>query len=114
MVAAAADPKPPLSRLPMAPLDCKCNGGVNRSMGKMAVSSFAGDLPERRFSGALGDDYELWSLARPFLGEVHEVIVRAVHSFTQARDRPVRALDIGMGMGDGAITGFYSPMHSCR
>jgi ubiquinone/menaquinone biosynthesis C-methylase UbiE len=74
-------------------------------MGKMAVSSFAGHLPERRFSGALGDDYELWSLARPFLGEVHEVVVRAVHSFTQARERPVRALDIGMGMGDGAITG---------
>jgi trans-aconitate methyltransferase len=28
-----------------------------------------------------------------------------VRSFTQARDRPLRALDIGMGMGDGAITG---------
>jgi len=72
-------------------------------MGKVAVFSSAGDLPERRFSGALGDDYELWSLAHPFLGEVHEVVVRAVRSFTQARDRPLRALDIGMG--DGAITG---------
>jgi len=74
-------------------------------MGKVAVSSSAGDLAERRFSGALGDDYELWSLARPFLGEVHEVVIRAVHSFTQARERPVRALDIGMGIGHGAITG---------
>ena len=41
----------------------------------------------------------------PFLGKVHEVVVRAVRSFTQARDRPLRALDIGMGMGEGAITG---------
>src|SRR5262245_44448318 len=74
-------------------------------MGKVAAFSSAGDLAERRFSGALGDDYELWRLARPFLGEVHEVVVRAVRSFTQARDRPLRALDIGMGMGHGAITG---------
>jgi SAM-dependent methyltransferase len=74
-------------------------------MGKAAASSPAGDLRERRFSGTLGDDYELWRLARPFLGEVHEVVVRAVRSFTQARDRPLRALDIGMGMGDGAIIG---------
>jgi ubiquinone/menaquinone biosynthesis C-methylase UbiE len=74
-------------------------------MSKAAASSPGGDLAERRFSGTLGDDYELWRLARPFLGEVHQVVVRAVRSFTQARDRPLRALDIGMGMGDGAITG---------
>ncbi len=74
-------------------------------MGKAAASSPAGDLPERRFSGTLSDDYELWRLARPFLGEVHEAVVRAVRSFTQARHRPLRALDIGMGMGEGAITG---------
>src|SRR5262245_41170984 len=80
-------------------------GGENRRMGKAAASSPTGDLPKRRFSGTLGDDYELWRLARPFLGEVHEVVVRAVRSLTQARDRPVRALDIGMGMGEGAITG---------
>jgi tRNA (cmo5U34)-methyltransferase len=71
-------------------------------MGKVALFSSAGDLAERRFSGALGDDYELWSLARPFLGEVHEVVVRAVRSFAQAQDRQLCALDIGMG--DGAIT----------
>src|SRR5262245_5882948 len=73
-------------------------------MGKVAVFSSAGDLAERRFSGALGDDYELWRLARPFLGEVHEVVVRAVRSFSQTQNRPLRALDIGMGMGHGAIT----------
>jgi ubiquinone/menaquinone biosynthesis C-methylase UbiE len=87
----------------MMPLDCTFNGGENRSMDNAAASSPAGDLRERRFSGTLGDDYELWHLARPFLGEVHEVVVRAARSFTQARDRPLRALDIGMG--DGAITG---------
>jgi len=74
-------------------------------MGKVAVPSSAGDLAERRFSGALGDDYELWRLARPFLGEMHDVVVRAVRSFTQTQNRPLRALDIGMGMGHGAITG---------
>ena len=89
----------------MVPLDCMFNGGVNRSMGKAPASSSAGDLPERRFSGTLGDDYQLWRLARPFLGEVHQVVVRAVRSFTQARNRPLLALDMGMGMGDGAITG---------
>src|SRR5262245_38630816 len=68
-------------------------------MGKVAT---AGDLAERRFSGALGDDYELWRLARPFLGELYEVVVRAVRSFTQTQNRPLRALD--MGMGHGAIT----------
>ena len=84
------------------PLDCTFNGGENRPMGKAAASSPAGDLRERRFSGRLSDDYDLWHLARPFLGEVHEIVVRAVRSFTEARDRPLRALDIGMG--DGAIT----------
>jgi ubiquinone/menaquinone biosynthesis C-methylase UbiE len=74
-------------------------------MGKATASSPTGDLPERRFSGTLGDDYELWRLARPFLGEVHEVVVHAVRSLTQARGGPLRALDIGMGMGEGAITG---------
>ena len=73
-------------------------------MGKAAASSPAGDLRERRFSGRLSDDYDLWRLARPFLGEVHEIVIRAVRSFTEARDRPLRALDIGMGMGEGAIT----------
>jgi ubiquinone/menaquinone biosynthesis C-methylase UbiE len=71
-------------------------------MGKAAASSPAGDLRERRFSGRLSDDYDLWRLARPFLGEVHEIVIRAVRSFTEARDRPLRALDIGMG--EGAIT----------
>jgi SAM-dependent methyltransferase len=55
--------------------------------------------------GRLATTTSFGALARPFLGEVHEVLVRAVRSFTQARDRPLRALDIGMGMGDGAITG---------
>jgi tRNA (cmo5U34)-methyltransferase len=89
----------------MVPLDHTFKGGENRRMGKATASSPASDLPERRFSGTLGDNYELWRLARPFLGEVHEVVVRAVRSFTQARHRPLRALDIGMGMGEGAITG---------
>jgi ubiquinone/menaquinone biosynthesis C-methylase UbiE len=71
-------------------------------MGKAAASSPAGDLRERRFSGGLSDDYDLWRLTRPFLGEVHEIVIRAVRSFTEARDRPLRALDIGMG--EGAIT----------
>jgi ubiquinone/menaquinone biosynthesis C-methylase UbiE len=71
-------------------------------MGKAAASSPAGDLRERRFFGRLSDDYDLWRLARPFLGEVHEIVIRAVRSFTEARDRPLRALDIGMG--EGAIT----------
>ena len=74
-------------------------------MEKAAASSPAGHLPERRFSGRLSDDYELWRLAHPFLGEVHKVVIDAVRSFTRARNRPLRALDIGMGMGDGAITG---------
>ena len=86
-------------------LDCTFNSSENWLMEKAAASPSAGDLPERRFSGTLSDDYELWRLAHPFLGEVHEVVFRAVHSFTQARNRPLRALDIGMGMGDGAITG---------
>src|SRR5262249_58691468 len=73
-------------------------------MGEAAASSIGGDFAERRFSGTLGDDYELWRLARPFLGEVHEVVSSAVRSFREARDRRLRALDIGMGMGDGAIT----------
>jgi ubiquinone/menaquinone biosynthesis C-methylase UbiE len=71
-------------------------------MGKAPASSPAGDLRERRFSGRLSDDYDLSPLARPFLGEVHEIVIRAVRSFTEARDRPLRALDIGMG--EGAIT----------
>ena len=70
-------------------------------MGEAAGSS-AADVGERRFSGMLTDEYDLWRLARPFLGEVHEVVVGAVVSFTQGRDGPLRALDIGMG--DGAIT----------
>src|SRR5262249_50218407 len=81
--------------------------GENLRMGKAAASSPTGNkFPERRFSGTLGDDYELWRLARPFLGEVHDVIVHSVRSLTQERGGPLRALDIGMGMGEGAITGF--------
>src|SRR5262245_35254910 len=89
----------------MMPLDHTFKGGENLRMGKAAASSPTGEFPERRFSGMLGDDYELWRLARPFLGEVHEVVVHAVRSLTQARGGPLRALDIGMGMGEGAITG---------
>jgi ubiquinone/menaquinone biosynthesis C-methylase UbiE len=71
-------------------------------MGKEAAASRAGALGERRFSGKLGDDYDLWRLARPFLDDVHATVAGALRSFTQARNRPLRALDIGMG--DGAIT----------
>jgi ubiquinone/menaquinone biosynthesis C-methylase UbiE len=62
----------------------------------------APDLGERRFSGRLSHEYDFWRLARPFIGEVHEVVLAAVRSFTEGRDVRLRALDIGMG--DGAIT----------
>jgi ubiquinone/menaquinone biosynthesis C-methylase UbiE len=62
----------------------------------------APDLGERRFSGRLSDEYDLWRLARPFIGEVHEVVLAAVRSFTEGREGRLPALDIGMG--DGAIT----------
>jgi SAM-dependent methyltransferase len=58
---------------------------------------------ERRFSGTLTDEFDLWRLARPFMSEVHEVLRGAVAAFTERRDGPLRALDIGMG--DGSITG---------
>ena len=61
-------------------------------------------LGERRFAGKLSDDYPLWRLARPFLDEVHEAFAQALGGFTKGRSRPLRVLDIGMGMGDGAIT----------
>ena len=72
------------------------------NIGRMAKAGSSADLGEQRFYGAITDDYDLWRLARPFLGEVHEVVVRTVGSFTQGRDPLLRALDIGMG--DGAIT----------
>jgi ubiquinone/menaquinone biosynthesis C-methylase UbiE len=59
-------------------------------------------LGERRFSGMLTDEFHLWRLARPFMDEVHEVVRGAVTAFTERRDGPLRALDIGMG--DGSIT----------
>jgi SAM-dependent methyltransferase len=62
----------------------------------------APDLGERRFSGRLSDDYHLWRLARPFIGEVHEVVLAQVRSFTEGQEGRLRALDVGMG--DGAIT----------
>lgn len=57
---------------------------------------------EKRFSGALSDDYPLWRLARPFLGEVHGVVTEELTKFAADRPAPLRGLDIGMG--DGAIT----------
>jgi len=57
---------------------------------------------ERRFGGALSDDYPLWRLARPFLGEVHGIVSAELAKFAHDRASPLRALDIGMG--DGAIT----------
>src|SRR5215831_15366456 len=68
---------------------------MDQAVASHLAASLVSDL-----SGKLSDDYDLWR-ARPFLGEVHEVVILAVQSFTQARDRPLRALDIGMGMGDG-------------
>jgi len=61
-------------------------------------------LGERRFAGKLSDDYPLWRLARPFLDEVHEAFAKELRGFTKGRSGPLRVLDIGMGMGDGAIT----------
>jgi hypothetical protein len=98
----------------MMPLDHAFKGGENLRMGKAAASSPTGNLPERRFSGTLGDDYELWRLARPFLGEVHEIVVHAVRSLTQARDRPLRALDIAWAWVKARSRGFCSPIHSSR
>ncbi len=57
---------------------------------------------EKRFAGALSDDYPLWRLARPFLGEVHGAVSAELAKFAQDRAAPLRAVDIGMG--DGAIT----------
>jgi len=57
---------------------------------------------EKRFAGALSDDYPLWRLARPFLGEVHGAVRAEFAKFAQDRAAPLRAVDIGMG--DGAIT----------
>ncbi len=70
-------------------------------MGKEAAASRAGALGEQRFSGKLSDDYDLWRLARPFLDDVHEAVTRELRQFTKSRNRPLRALDLGMG--DGAI-----------
>lgn len=56
---------------------------------------------EKRFSGALSDDYPLWRLARPFLDEVHGVVAGELAKLTKDRPALHRALDIGMG--DGAI-----------
>src|SRR5262245_57170678 len=63
----------------------------NRSMDKTAASAPAGDLRERRFSGTLGDDYELWRLARPFIGEVHEVVARGALLYASTGSSASRA-----------------------
>jgi tRNA (cmo5U34)-methyltransferase len=57
---------------------------------------------EQRFAGKLADDYALWHLARPFLGEVHDAVSAELATFVRNKDQRLRALDIGMG--DGAIT----------
>jgi len=66
------------------------------------ASTTPGTEGERRFAGALSDDYPLWRLARPFLGEAHAVVSAELAKFAHERPAPLRALDIGMG--DGAIT----------
>jgi len=64
----------------------------------------AAALGERRFAGKLSADYPLWRIARPFLDEVHEAFAKELRGFTKGRSNSLRVLDIGMGMGDGAIT----------
>ena len=76
--------------------------GIGLPAARRARRLMDAHLGERRFTGLLTDEYDLWRLARPFIGEVHDVVVGAVHSFAQDREGPLRALDIGMG--DGAIT----------
>ncbi len=71
-------------------------------MSGKAAASRAGALGEQRFSGKLSDDYDLWRLARPFLGDVHEAVTSELRQFTKSRHDRLRALDLGMG--DGAIT----------
>ena len=66
------------------------------------ASDQADSLGERRFAGKLSDDYPLWRLARPFLDEVHAAIAQELRQFARDKDRPLRAVDVGMG--DGAIT----------
>jgi len=66
------------------------------------ISASPDAASEKRFSGALSDDYPLWRLARPFLSEVHGVVTEELTKFTADRPAPVRGLDIGVG--DGAIT----------
>ena len=61
-----------------------------------------GAAGEKRFSGALSEDYPLWRLARPFLDDVHAVVADELARFTKGRPAPLRSIDIGMG--DGAIT----------
>ena len=73
-------------------------------MSTKVAAALSSSLGERRFAGKLSDDYPLWRLARPFLDEVHEAFAEELRSFTKGRSRPLRVLDIGMGMGDGAIT----------
>jgi tRNA (cmo5U34)-methyltransferase len=57
---------------------------------------------ETRFAGSLSDDYPLWRLARPFLGEVHGTVTAELAKYAKAHPGPLKAIDIGMG--DGAIT----------
>ena len=73
-------------------------------MSTKVAAALSSSLGERRFAGKLSDDYPLWRLARPFLDEVHEAFAKELRGFTKGRSRPLRGLDIGMGMGDGAIT----------
>ena len=73
-------------------------------MSTKVAAVLSSSLGERRFAGKLSDDYPLWRLARPFLDEVHEAFAKELRGFTKGRSRPLRGLDIGMGMGDGAIT----------
>jgi len=75
-------------------------------MSTKVAAVLSSSLGERRFAGKLSDDYPLWRLARPFLDEMHGAFAKELRGFTKGRSRPLRVLDIGMGMGDGAITKF--------
>lgn len=71
-------------------------------MSESQTSASPDTAGEKRFAGALSDDYPLWRLARPFLGEVHGVVSAELAKFAHDRPAPLQAVDIGMG--DGAIT----------
>lgn len=71
-------------------------------MSKSATTTSSDAAAEQRFAGTLSDDYPLWRLARPFLGEMHGTVTEELVKFTRERKTPLSAIDIGMG--DGAIT----------